>query len=43
MPMIATYGGRPIWMGNVTDALIAPQGEAWTTRSWFSIRRADIS
>ena len=29
MPMIVTYGGRPIWMGNVTDALIAPQGEAW--------------
>lgn len=29
MPMIATYGGRRIWMGNVNDALIAPQGEAW--------------
>ena len=29
MPLIRNYGGRPIWMGKVTDALIAPQGEAW--------------
>jgi len=29
MPLIGNYGGRPIWMGHVTDALIAPQGEAW--------------
>jgi len=29
LPLLAAVGGRPVWIGLVRDALIAPVGEAW--------------